>query len=156
MAKFKQSQILPGVTNHRTQALLVHCADDLKEGDILYAAGVHDGTHLSVGRADAASGSGELKRSGPLWVADYDAAAGDITPVAVPMKIMSVPTPSTGEVAIGDSIFLKNGGVSGATTDRSAGTGTYRVGRYLATRGGSPDTSSVLGILWPSGHDDAS
>lgn len=147
MAKFKQDQIFPGVTKHRAQALKVHCAEDLTEGDIIVATGIHEDTFISVSRADAAVAT---KRLGPMWVADYNASSGDITPVAVPMKVMDVPTATAGSLAINDAIYLDDGGATGATTDKNVGTGTVVVGRFLATR--DSGNAATKGILWPIGQ----
>lgn len=145
-ARFKQSQIYPGVTKHRAQALTVHCHEAITEGDILCVKGM-DGDFISVQVADAAVAA---ERVGPMWVADYDAAAGDITAVAVPMKVMDVPTASSAAIAIGDPIHLDDGGVTGATTDTAVGTATVIVGRFLAVR--SSGSAATKGILWPVGQ----
>lgn len=146
--RFKQSQIKPGVTKHRSQALKVHCSEAITEGDILCIKSMDSsGSFISVQVADAAVAA---ERVGPMWVADYDAASGDITPVAVPMKVMDVPTATSGAIAINDPIYLDDGGVTGATTDKAAGSGTVIVGRFLAARTSGNDATK--GILWPVGQ----
>jgi hypothetical protein len=125
--KIKQSQIYPGVTKCRAQAVKVHCNVAISEGDILCIVGYNSGC-ISVGIADS---NGTLSFDGPMWVADYDAAAGDITPVAVPWKVFTTSINNSGG-AINNAVFLSETGTTGNTHKISAGTGNTRaVGRFL-------------------------
>jgi len=147
MARFKQTQIAPGVTKHRSNALVVHVHENIKEGDILCVKGLFDDNVLSVQIADGATAA---ERVGPMWVADFDASAGDVVAVAVPMKIMDITTATSGTITINDPIYLDDGGVAGATNDKAAGTGTVIVGRFLESRGNN--NNAIKGILWPTGQ----
>jgi hypothetical protein len=146
MAKFKQTQVYPGVTKTRSNAVKVYCSEAVTAGDILCVKGVQ-GDFISVQVADAAVAA---ERVGPMWVADYAAASGSYTAVAVPWKVMDVPTATSGAIAVNDPIYLDDGGVTGATTDKAAGTGTSIVGRFLEVR--SSGNADTKGILWPVGQ----
>lgn len=102
MASFKQSQIKPGVTKSRSNALKVYVGTaGCAENDILVADGVQ-GDFLSVIKADA---NVLAQCRGPFFVADYAASAGDYTPVALPMKLVTgVDTSDAAQV--GDAVYL--------------------------------------------------
>ena len=106
MASFKQSQIKPGVTKHRSNAVKVYIGTGgCAANDILVATGVQ-GDFLSVVAAD---NTDLTKCRGPFFVADYAAAAGEYTAVALPMKVVTgVDTSDAAQV--GDAVYLSTGG----------------------------------------------
>lgn len=106
MASFKQSQIKPGVTKHRSNAVKVYIGTGgCAANDILVATGVQ-GDFLSVVAAD---NTDLTKCRGPFFVADYAAAAGEYTAVALPMKVVTgVDTIAAAQV--GDAVYLSTGG----------------------------------------------
>jgi hypothetical protein len=106
MAKFKQDQIRPGVTKHRSNAVKVYIGTGgCAANDILVATGM-EGDFLSVVAAD---NTDLTKCRGPFFVADYAASAGDYTAVAIPMKtITGVDTSAAAN--IGDAVYLSTGG----------------------------------------------
>jgi hypothetical protein len=71
MAKFKQTQVRPGVTKTRSNAIKVYCSEAIAENDILVVTGVQ-GDFLQVAKADA-DGAATLSNA-LLFVADYAAA----------------------------------------------------------------------------------
>lgn len=103
MASFKQSQIQPGVTKHRSNAVKVYVDGGCAAGDILSVTGVQ-GDFLKVAKADA-NGAVTLNNS-LMYVADYAASSGDYTPVALPWKMVEGVT-TTGS-AIGAPVFLSD------------------------------------------------
>ena len=106
MAKFKQTQIIPGVTKSRSNALKVYVGTGgCAENDILVATGMQ-GDFLEVVAAD---NTDITKCRGPFFVADYAAAAGEYTPVAVPMKTITGKNTSAASQA-GDAVYLSTGG----------------------------------------------
>tara|TARA_R100000152_G_C6772741_1_gene199782 strand:+ start:1759 stop:2205 length:447 start_codon:yes stop_codon:yes gene_type:complete len=144
MAKFKQTQIHPGVTKTRSSAVKVYLEEAVTEGDILIQNGV-EGDFLKVRLADS---NVAAKRLGVMFVADYSAAAGEYTPVAVPWKIVSAAAPTSGAIAVNDPVYLNDGATTGETTDETAGTGsTIIVGRFVESR--DSGTANCKAILWP-------
>lgn len=135
--KFKQSQIKPGVTKARAQAIKVHVAEAISEGDVLIPIAVESG-FISVGIADA---NVATRREGPMFIADYDAPAGAFTPVAVPWKLFT--TTLTGG-AINDRVYLTNTGTTTNTLGTSPGAATVAVGRFLST-----DSGASVALLCP-------
>tara|TARA_R100000005_G_C4977521_1_gene188397 strand:+ start:875 stop:1522 length:648 start_codon:yes stop_codon:yes gene_type:complete len=133
MAKFKQTQIHPGVTKTRSNALKVYVASAIAENDIIVATGMQ-GDFLSVEPADNTS---ITKCRGPFFVADYAAAAGEYTPVAVPLKTITDKDTSAA-AQVGDAVYLSTGGdvtlgaVPAATADGAAFSANIRVGRITS------------------------
>tara|TARA_R110002020_G_scaffold261017_2_gene475408 strand:- start:760 stop:1419 length:660 start_codon:yes stop_codon:yes gene_type:complete len=131
MASFKQSQIKPGVTKHRSNAVKVYVGTGgCAANDILVATGMQ-GDFLSVVAAD---NTDLTKCRGPFFVADYKASDGDYTPVAIPMKtITGVDTSDAAQV--GDAVYLSTGGditlgaLPSAPATGSAFVANVRVGR---------------------------
>ena len=133
MAKFKQSQIRPGVTKNRSNAIKVYVASAVAENDIIVATGMQ-GDFLSVEPAD---NTDITKCRGPFFVADYAAAAGEYTALAVPSKtITGVNTDAA--TSVGDAVYLSTGGdvtlgalpaAVTANTEQAFGTLDIRVGR---------------------------
>ena len=105
MATFKQSQIRPGVTKNRSNAIKVYVASAVAENDIIVATGMQ-GDFLSVEPADHTDIS---KSRGPFFVADYAAAAGEYTALAVPSKTITGKDTSTA-AQTGDAVYLSTGG----------------------------------------------
>jgi hypothetical protein len=97
-----QTQVRAGVTKCRAQAIKVKCNVAVAQNDILCAVG-WDGTNnvMTVGLGQATA---ILRCRGPFFVADYAAAAGDITPVAIPWKILTGLNTSGGN--LGDAVWL--------------------------------------------------
>ena len=81
MAKFKQEQIIPGVTKTRTNAVKVYCSEAISAGDIISVVGMQ-GDFRSVAKADA-NGAVTLNNS-LLFVADFAGASGEYLPLALP------------------------------------------------------------------------
>ena len=135
MATFKQSQIRPGVTKSRSNALKVYVSSAVAENDIIVATGMQ-GDFLSVEPADA---NVLTKCRGPFFVADYAAAAGEYTPVAVPMKTITAQNTSAA-AQVGDAVYLDAataggvtlGAVPAATADGAAFSANIRVGRITS------------------------
>jgi hypothetical protein len=134
MAKFKQEQIIAGVTKTRSNALKVYCASAIAANDIIVATGMQ-GDFMSVEPADPGSIS---KCRGPFFVADYAAAAGEYTALALPYKVVTgVDTSAAAQV--GDAVYLSTvagseggvvlGAVPAATADGAAFSLNVRVGR---------------------------
>ena len=131
MASFKQSQIKPGVTKHRSNAVKVYIGTGgCAANDILVATGMQ-GDFLSVVAAD---NTDITKCRGPFFVADYAAAAGEYTAVALPMKVVTgVDTSDAAQV--GDAVYLSTGGdvtlgaIPAAPATGSAFVANVRVGR---------------------------
>jgi len=137
MAKFKQDQIIAGVTKCRAQAIKVHVSEAISEGDILCLVGTDSG-FISVGIADA---NVAARTDGPMFIADYAAVAGAYTPVAVPWKVFT--TTLTGG-AVNNPVYLTDTGTTGNTLSASAGSNTRAVGRFLSTTG-----SASVALLYP-------
>jgi hypothetical protein len=135
--KFDQSQIRAGVAKCRAQAIKVHVSEAISEGDILCIVGTESG-FISVGIADA---NVTTKRDGPMFVADYAAAAGAFSPVAVPWKVFTTTLTAS---AVNDRVFLTDTGTTGNTLGSSAGTATVAVGRFLDTTSGAS-----VALLYP-------
>jgi hypothetical protein len=107
----KQSQVSAGVTKCRANAIIVKCVEALAENDILVGAGWDtDANVMSVRKADA----NHIKRCrGPFFIADYATSANDITPVAIPWKILSGLNTSGGNE--GDAVWLDAATAGGYT-----------------------------------------
>tara|TARA_R100000234_G_scaffold105618_1_gene75907 strand:- start:234 stop:1067 length:834 start_codon:yes stop_codon:yes gene_type:complete len=101
----KQNQVSAGISKTRSNAVKVYCSEAIAAGDVLSVIGMDtSGTFLSVAKADA-NGAVTLN-SGQLFVADYDAASGDFTPVALPWKVIDGVDTSLN--AVGDPVWLSN------------------------------------------------
>lgn len=135
MAEFKQSQIKPGVTKHRSNAIKVYCAEDVSANDVIVATG-SQGDFMSVVPAKA---NVITECRGPFFVADYAAAAGEYTPVAIPMKVLTGQV--TNGAAVGDAVWLSaatdgaitNGAVPAAVATTGAVSLAVKVGRVLVS-----------------------
>ena len=101
----KQNQVSAGISKTRSNAVKVYCSEAIAAGDVLSVIGMDtSGTFLSVAKADA-NGAVTLN-SGQLFVADYAAASGDFTPVALPWKVIDGVDTSLN--AVGDPVWLSN------------------------------------------------
>jgi hypothetical protein len=151
MAKFKQGQIRPGVTKSRSNALKVYVASAIAENDIIVATGMQ-GDFLSVEPADNTS---ITKCRGPFFVADYAAAAGEYTPVAVPLKTITGKDTSAA-AQVGDAVYLSTGGdvtlgaVPAASAEGTAFAANVRVGRITKV-----DASTGAYVLEPAQANNA-
>ena len=76
MAKFKQEQIIAGVTKTRSNAVKVYCSGAVAKNDLISVVGAQ-GDFLSVSPADA-NGAVTLNNS-QLYVADFAGASGTIS-----------------------------------------------------------------------------
>jgi len=123
-ARFKQTQIYPGVTKHRSNAVKVYCDGAVAANDIISVTGVQ-GDFLKVSKADG-DGAATLNE-GLLYVADYAAADGDYTPVALPWKL--VESVDTSGSTIGAPVFLSDTPGSFSLTP---GTMATKVGTVLS------------------------
>jgi hypothetical protein len=105
MAKFKQEQIIPGVTKSRSNAVKVYCGAAIAENDIIVATGMQ-GDFLSCVPAD---NTDLTKCRGPFFVADFAGASGEYLPLALPMKtVTGVATNAAAQV--GEAVYLSTGG----------------------------------------------
>jgi len=135
MAEFKQSQIKPGVTKHRSNAVKVYCAEDISANDVIVATG-SQGDFMSVVPAKATV---ITECRGPFFVADYAAAAGEYTPVALPMKVLTGQV--TNGASIGDAVWLSaatdgaitNGALPAAIVKGQPFIAAVKVGRVLVS-----------------------
>jgi hypothetical protein len=101
----KQNQVSAGISKTRSNAVKVYCSEAIAAGDVLSVIGMDtSGVFLSVAKADA-NGAVTLN-SAQLFVADYAAASGDFTPVALPWKV--VDGVNTSAQAVGDPVWLSN------------------------------------------------
>ncbi len=152
MATFKQSQIRPGVTKNRSNAIKVYVGTGgCAENDILVATGMQ-GDFLEVVAAD---NTDITKCRGPFFVADYAAAAGEYTPVAVPMKTVTGVDTSTA-AQVGDAVYLSTGGdvtlgaIPAASAEGAAFAANVRVGRITKV-----DASAGAYVLEPAQANNA-
>ena len=125
MAKFKQEQIIPGVTKSRSNAVKVYCSEDIAAGDIISVVGVQD-DFLSVAKADA---NGAVTLNGSLlFVADFAAASGEYLPLALPWKLVTASGLNTSASSIGQPVYLSDtaGGLS-----LTAGTVGLKIGTVM-------------------------
>ena len=136
MASFKQTQIKPGVTKARSSAVKVYCGAAVTANDILSVTGAQ-GDFMKVAPADA--DIGVTLNGGPLFVADYTAASGDYTPVALPWKVVVGVDTSTS--SIGAPIYLSATAGSFAFT---AGTVGLKVGTVLTAATAANDGTIIL------------
>ena len=123
MAKFKQDQIIPGVTKTRTNAVKVYCDGAVAANDLISVTGT-TGDFMKVSPADA-NGAVTLNNS-LLWVADFAGASGEYLPLAVPWKV--VVGIDTSSVTIGDPVYLSDTAGSYNLT-----TGSIKVGTVLTS-----------------------
>jgi len=105
MAKFKQDQIIPGVTKTRSNALKVYCVSAVAENDIIVATGMQ-GDFLAVEPADNTS---ITKSRGPFFVADFAGAAGEYLPLALPYKVITGKNTSAA-AQTGEALYMSTGG----------------------------------------------
>ena len=103
MAKFKQDQIIPGVTKTRSNAVKVYCSGAVAANDLISVVGA-SGDFMSVSPADA-NGAVTLNNS-LLYVADFAGASGEYLPLALPWKV--VVSVDTSSATIGDPVYLSN------------------------------------------------
>ena len=134
MAKIKQTQIYPGITKHRSNATKVHCSEAIAENDIIVGVGMSSGV-LSVAKADA---NVIAKCRGPFFVADYAGSSGDITALAVPMKLITDKDTSAAAQA-GEAVYLSTtagevtfGAIPTAPADNQQFSLHVRVGRVVS------------------------
>jgi hypothetical protein len=145
MAKFKQEQIIPGVTKSRSNAVKVYCGAAIAENDIIVATGMQ-GDFLSCVPAD---NTDLTKCRGPFFVADFAGASGEYLPLALPMKtVTGVDTDAAAQV--GDAVYLSTGGdvtlgaVPAATATTNDFSANVRVGRIT-----KKDATSGAYVLEP-------
>jgi hypothetical protein len=119
MAKFKQNQIIAGVTKSRSNAVKVYCSGAVAANDIISVVGAQ-GDFLSVSPADA-NGAVTLNSS-TLFVADFAGADGEYLPLAVPWKV--VVGVDTSSASVGAAVYLSDtaGGYSFTTGGLKVGT----------------------------------
>ena len=138
MAKFKQTQIRPGVTKHRSNAVKVYVSEAIAENDILTVTGITSGI-MSVSKAVC---NDLAKCRGPFFVADYAAASGDYTSVAIPMKVImgtAASSINTSTSRVGELVWLDVatagavlwGSVPAATADGNLFAAAVKVGRII-------------------------
>ena len=153
MAKFKQEQIIPGVTKTRSNALKVYCAEAIAENDIIVATGMQ-GDFLSVVKADA---NVLTKCRGPFFVADFAGASGEYLPLALPYKVVTGVDTSDAAQA-GDAVYLSAatagavtlGAIPTAPADAQPFSLHVRVGRVTKR-----DATSGAYVLSPAGANNA-
>ena len=135
MAKFKQDQIIPGVTKTRSNAIKVYCAEAVAAGDVIVATG-SQGDFMSVVPAKA---NVITECRGPFFVADFAGAAGEYLPLALPYKVLTGQV--TNGAAVGDAVWLSaatdgaitNGAVPATVAKGAAFSLAVKVGRVLVS-----------------------
>ena len=123
MAKFKQDQIIPGVTKTRSNAVKVYCSGAVAANDIISVVGAQ-GEFMSVSPADA-NGAVTLNSS-TLFVADFAGASGEYLPLALPWKVVT--GVDTSSASVGDAVYLSDTAGSYSFT-----TGSIKVGTVLTS-----------------------
>jgi hypothetical protein len=144
MAKFKQDQIIAGVTKTRSNAIKVYCGAAIAANDIIVATGMQ-GDFMSV---VLATPDDLTKCRGPFFVADFAGASGEYLPLAIPYKVVT--GVNTSGALIGDPAWLDvatpGGVVTGAIPAAVAAAGAFRlavkVGRV--TKVGTTDGAYLL------------
>ena len=151
MAKFKQEQIIPGVTKTRSNAVKVYCGAAIAENDIIVATGMQ-GDFLSCVPAD---NTDLTKCRGPFFVADFAGASGEYLPLALPYKVVTgVATNAAAQV--GEAVYLSTGGdvtlgaIPTAPADAQGLALHVRVGRVTKV-----DASDGAYVLSPVGCNNA-
>ena len=143
--RIKGAQVKPGLTKAAQNAITVHCAEDVAEGDILCVTGMSSG-FMSVSLADHNADPPQL---GPFYVADFAASSGYIGPVAVDEKIVTANTAAT-SIGFDVTLHQTNAGkfsfTNAGSTAKSSGSAAERygpgVGRVIAL--GDADNGKVL------------
>jgi hypothetical protein len=145
----KQGQVQAGITKARSQAVKVYVSEAISAGDVLSVIGMDTNSNfLSVAKADA-NGAATLNSS-QLFVADYAAAVGSYTPVALPWKVID--GVNTSAQAVGDPVWLSNtagsynltkGAVKIGTVLTSAASGSI----LLAPQAVIPADGSTIGSV---------
>lgn len=110
MAKFKQDQIISGVTKTRSNALKVYCAEAIAVNDIIVATGM-EGDFMSVVKA---SPNDLTKCRGPFFVADFAGSLGEYLPLALPYKVVT--SVNTSGALVGDPTWLDTATAGGVVT----------------------------------------
>ena len=123
MAKFKQDQIIPGVTKTRSNAVKVYCSGAVAANDLISVVGAQ-GDFMSVSPADS-NGAVTLNNS-TLFVADFAGASGEYLPLALPWKVVT--GVDTSSATIGDAVYLSDTAGSYSLT-----TGSIKVGTVLTS-----------------------
>ena len=134
MAKFKQEQIIAGVTKTRSNAVKVYCSGAVAKNDLISVVGAQ-GDFLSVSPADA-NGAVTLNNS-QLYVADFAGASGEYLPLAIPWKV--VVGEDTSSASVGDSVYL-----SDTAGGYSLTTGSIKVGTVLTSATAANDGTILL------------
>ena len=140
--KIKGAQVKSSLTKASQNATIVHCKEDVEEGDILCVTGMH-GAFMSVNRGRHT----DATQLGPFYVADFAAKAGFIGRIAVDEKIITADT-SDRTVGGGLSLYGPGGFVlsgSGGFASSSGGVAIRSgpsLGRILVV--GDAETGKVL------------
>lgn len=132
--RIKQQQIFPGVNRARAQAIKVTTSEAIAAGDIIVGTGYSSGV-MTVHKAVA---NVITKCRGPFFIADYGAASGVTTDLAIPWKIVT--GVNTGGAAVGDAVWLDKttaggyaiGAVPAVTTNGNGFELAVKIGRVLA------------------------
>ena len=135
MAKFKQDQIISGVTKTRSNALKVYCAEAIAVNDIIVATGM-EGDFMSVVKA---APNDLTKCRGPFFVADFAGSLGEYLPLALPYKVVT--SVNTSGALVGDPAWLDvatdgaitNGAVPAASVKGQPFSLAVKVGRVLVS-----------------------
>ena len=130
MAKFKQDQIIPGVTKTRSNAVKVYCSGAVAANDIISVVGAQ-GEFMSVSPADA-NGAVTLNSSA-LFVADFAGASGEYLPLALPWKVVT--GVDTSSASVGDAVYLSDTAGSYSLTAGSIKVGTVLTSATAANDG---------------------
>jgi hypothetical protein len=132
--RIKQQQIFPGVNRSRAQAVKVTTSEAIAAGDIIVGTGFSSGV-MTVHKADA---NDAAKCQGPFFIADYGAASGVTTDLAIPWKIVT--GVNTATFTVGSPVWLSTtagGYVVGTlpllTTNGLQAVFAIKIGRVLAT-----------------------
>jgi len=136
MAKFKQDQIIPGVTKTRSNAVKVYCDGAVAKNDLISVTGT-TGDFMKVSPADA-NGAVTLNSS-LLYVADFAGASGEYLPLALPWKV--VVGEDTSSSSIGDPVYLSDTAGGWSATPGSLG---LKVGTVLTSATAANDGTIIF------------
>ena len=133
LPRLQQSQVAAAVNRSRAQAIKVTTAEAITANDIIVATSCSATGLMTVSKADANDGT---KCQGPFFIADYTAASGVTTDLAIPWKVIT--GVNTNGLAVGSPVWLSttagayvSGTLPGLTTDTQQAIFAIKIGRVL-------------------------
>jgi len=133
LPRLQQSQVAAAVNRSRAQAIKVTTSEAISAGDIIVGTGFSSGV-MTVHKADADDAA---KCQGPFFIADYGAASGVTTDLAIPWKIVT--GVNTGSFTVGSPVWLSTtaggyvvGTMPAAVAKGAAFSFAIKIGRVLA------------------------